>query len=66
VPREDNPKANALAQQEFGYNVQKINFWEQKPTFYEAVLYPRGASQIDPPTGLTGVIGLTDLGDRSD
>jgi hypothetical protein len=26
VPREDNPKANALAQQEFGYNVQKINF----------------------------------------
>jgi hypothetical protein len=26
VPREDNPRANALAQQEFGYNVQKINF----------------------------------------
>jgi hypothetical protein len=23
VPREDNPRANALAQQEFGYNVQK-------------------------------------------
>jgi hypothetical protein len=30
VPREENPKANALAQQAFGYNVQKRNF--QKKT----------------------------------
>jgi hypothetical protein len=36
VPREENPKANALAQQASGYNVQKRNFQERKPVFGEA------------------------------
>jgi hypothetical protein len=29
VPREENPKVNALAQQAFGYNVQKRNLWNR-------------------------------------
>jgi hypothetical protein len=33
VPPEENPKANALAQQASSYNVQKINFQEQKPMY---------------------------------
>jgi hypothetical protein len=39
VPREENPKANALAQQASGYNVQKIIFQERKPMFGEAEGY---------------------------
>jgi hypothetical protein len=39
VPREENPKANALAQQAFGYNVQKRIFHERKPMFSEAEGY---------------------------
>jgi ribonuclease HI len=36
VPQEENPKANALAQQASGYNVRKRNFQEWKPMFSEA------------------------------
>jgi ribonuclease HI len=39
VPREENLKANALAQKASGYNVQKINFQEWKPMFGEAEGY---------------------------
>jgi hypothetical protein len=39
VPREENPKANALAQQASGYNVQKRNFQEWKPMFGDAEGY---------------------------
>jgi ribonuclease HI len=39
VPREENPKANTLAQQASGYNVQKRNFQERKPMFDEAKGY---------------------------
>jgi hypothetical protein len=33
VPREENPRANALAQQASGYTVRKRNFQEHKPLF---------------------------------
>ena len=46
VPREKNPRANSLAQQASGYEVQKRNFREKKPTFGEAEI-------------LTATIGLT-------
>jgi ribonuclease HI/probable phosphoglycerate mutase len=36
VLQEENPKANALAQQASGYNVQKRKFQERKPMFGEA------------------------------
>jgi hypothetical protein len=39
VPREENPKANALAQQASGYSVQKRNFQKQNPIFSEAEGY---------------------------
>jgi ribonuclease HI len=39
VPREENPKANALAQQASGYNVQKRIFQERKLMFGEAEGY---------------------------
>lgn len=33
VPREKNPRVNSLAWQASGYDVQKRNFREKKPTF---------------------------------
>jgi ribonuclease HI len=39
VPREENLKANTLAQQESSYNVQKRNFQERKPMFSEVEGY---------------------------
>jgi hypothetical protein len=39
VPREENPKANALAQQASGYSVQKRNFQEWKSMFGEVEGY---------------------------
>jgi hypothetical protein len=39
IPQEDNPKANALAQQASGYIVQKRNFQERKLVFGEAEGY---------------------------
>jgi ribonuclease HI/probable phosphoglycerate mutase len=55
VPREENPKANALAQQASGYNVQKRNFQERKPMFSEAEGYILAEPvQLPPPSGQTG------------
>jgi hypothetical protein len=39
IPREENPKANALAQQASGYDVQKRNFQKRKLMFSEAEGY---------------------------
>lgn len=36
VPKEENVRANALAHQASGYDVQKKNFREKKPVFCEA------------------------------
>ena len=36
VPRVENPRANALAQQASDYDVRKKNFREKKPMFCEA------------------------------
>jgi ribonuclease HI len=61
VPREENPRANALAQQASGYNVQKINFQEHKLLLTAkcfALEAPVGPTQ---PTDLTGENGLTDV-----
>jgi hypothetical protein len=57
TPREENPRANALAKQPFGYNVRKRNFQEHKPLLLEAPVRP---------TQPTGDAGLTDVTDRSD
>jgi hypothetical protein len=67
VPREENPKANAMAQQAFGYNVQKGNFQEQKPVFDEAEGYILEDS-VQPPSqvGPTGYPGQTAPLGRSD
>jgi hypothetical protein len=55
VPREENPKANALAQHASGYNLQKRNFQERKPMFSEAEGYVlEDAVQPPPPAGQTG------------
>jgi ribonuclease HI len=60
VPREENPKANALAQQAFGYNVQKRNFQEQKPMFSQAEGYVlEEPVQPPPPAGQTRYPGQT-------
>jgi hypothetical protein len=53
--REENPKANALAQQASDYSVQKRNFQERKPMFNEAegnIL--EGPVQSPPSAGQTG------------
>jgi ribonuclease HI len=58
VPREENPKANALAQQASGYNVQKRNFQERKPMFDEAEGYIlEDPVQPPPQVGQTGYPG---------
>jgi hypothetical protein len=60
VPREENPKANALAQQASGYNVQKRNFQGRKPMFSEAEGYVlEEPVQPPPPAGQTGYPGQT-------
>ena len=67
VSREENPRANALAQQASCYNVRKRNFQEQKPVFSKAKCSVLEESvRPMPPTGLTGDTGLTDVTDRSD
>jgi hypothetical protein len=55
VPREENLKANALAQQASSYSVQKRNFQEQKLMFSEAEGYVLEEPVQPPP--LTGQIG---------
>jgi ribonuclease HI len=60
VPREENPRANALAQQASGYDVQKRNFRERKPMFSEAEVLALDQA-VQPPctAGLTAPGGLT-------
>jgi ribonuclease HI len=58
VSREENPKANSLAQQASGYNVQKRNFHEWKPMFSEAEGYIlEEPVQPPPPSDQTGYPG---------
>jgi hypothetical protein len=67
VPREENPNANALAQQASGYNVQKRNFQERKPMFDEAEGYVlEDPVQLSPQAGQTGYPGQTAPSCRSD
>jgi hypothetical protein len=49
VAREENPKANALAQQASGYSVKKRNFQERKPMFSEPEGYILEESVQPPP-----------------
>jgi hypothetical protein len=67
VPREENPKANALAQQASGYNVQKRNFQERKPMFGEAEGYILEDPVHPPPqAGQTGYPSQTAPSGRFD
>jgi hypothetical protein len=67
VPREENSKANTLAQQASGYNVQKRNFQERKPMFSEAEGYVlEEPVEPPPPAGQTGYPGQTAPSGRSD
>jgi hypothetical protein len=67
LPREENPKANALAQQTSGYNVQKRNLQQQKPVFGEAEGYVlEDPVQPPPQAGQTGHPGQTALSGRLD
>jgi ribonuclease HI/probable phosphoglycerate mutase len=60
VPREENPKANALAQQASGYNVQKRNFQEQNLMFDEVEGYVlEDPVQLPSQVGQTGYPGQT-------
>jgi len=69
IPREENARANALAQQVSRCNIQKRNFHERKPTLYEAEGYVlEEPVQLASETSLTGpagliaqIAGLTDL-----
>jgi hypothetical protein len=66
VPREENPRANALAQQASGYNVRKRNFQEHKPLLAAECFALEAPVRPTQPTGLTGDTGLTDAIDWSD
>jgi hypothetical protein len=60
VPREENPKANTLAQQASSYDVQKRKFQERKPMFDEAKSYVlEDPVQPPPQAGQTGYPGQT-------
>jgi hypothetical protein len=66
VPRDENPRANALAQQASGYNIQKRNFQEHKPLLTAECFALEAPVRPTQPTGLTGDNGLTDVTKRSD
>jgi hypothetical protein len=66
VPREENPRANALAQQASGYTVRKRNFQVHKPLFTAECFALEAPVRPTQPTGLTGDTGLTGATDRSD
>jgi ribonuclease HI len=66
VPREENPRANALAQQAYGYNVRKRNFQEHKSLLTTECFALEAPVRPTQPTGLTDDNGLTDVADRSD
>ena len=62
IPREDNKKANTLAQQVSGYNVTKKYFNMRKPMRTTAELLVLDEPvRPDAPTGLTAQTGLTGL-----
>jgi hypothetical protein len=61
VPRKENPRANALAQQASGYTVRKRNFQEHKPLFTAECFALEAPVRSAQPTGLTGA---TDRSDR--
>jgi ribonuclease HI/probable phosphoglycerate mutase len=65
VPREENPRANALAQQAPGYNVRKRNFQEHKPLLTAECFALEAPVRPTQPTGLTGDNGLTDVTEQS-
>jgi hypothetical protein len=65
VPQEENPRANALAQQASGYNVRKRNFQEHKPLLTAECFALEAPIRPTQPTGLTGDTGLTDATERS-
>jgi hypothetical protein len=66
VPREENPKANAQAQQASGYDVQKRNFQERKLMFDKTEGYVlEDPVQTPPHAGPTGYPGLTTPSGRS-
>jgi hypothetical protein len=66
VPREENPRANALAQQASGYNVRKRNFQENKPLLAAECFVLEAPVRPTQTTGLTGNTGLTDVTERFD
>jgi ribonuclease HI len=66
VPREENPRANAPAQQASGYNVRKRIFQEHKPLLTVECFAMKAPVRPTQPTGLTGDNGLTDVANRSD
>jgi hypothetical protein len=66
VPREENPRANALAQQASSYNVLKRNFQEHKPLLTAECFALEAPVRSTQPTGLTGDNSLTDVTERSD
>jgi ribonuclease HI len=47
VPREENPRANALAQQASSYNVRKKNFSRTQTVAYSRVFCSRDTGQAD-------------------
>jgi hypothetical protein len=59
VPREENPRANALAQQASGYNVRKRNFQERKLLLTAECFALETPVRPMQPAGLTGDTGLT-------
>jgi hypothetical protein len=66
VPREENPRANALAQQASGYNVRKRNFQEHKPLLTTECFALETLVRPMQSPGLTGDTGLTGATNRSD
>jgi hypothetical protein len=66
VPREENPRANALAQQASSYNVRKRNFQEHKLLLTDECFALEAPVMPTQPTGLTGDTSLTDATERSD
>jgi hypothetical protein len=66
VPRDENPRANALAQQASSYNVRKRNFQEHKQLLTAECFALEAPVRPTQPTGLTGDNDLTDATERSD
>jgi hypothetical protein len=66
VPREENPGANALAQQASSYNVRKRSFQEHKPLLTAECFALEAPVRPTQSTGLTDENGLIDVADRSD